>query len=314
MSDSSNSVESPELSSQQRENKSVFSSISKSIEGINKAHLLAVILFSFCGALISTTAVLVTYGKDWFSHQSEIKAIKVKLEIGLDSIDKSWNDKIKDTEKILSNQIKGIDKKLNDQISINIEENGRLSSTIDMLHNNQFSVTESSFELITDLAYCLSLKTECTVEENKILSLKKIVYRIQIYELTEKKHELLKVALIDKKFNQKGIHVVPIIKVDSQAKKTEEKIPYVSDKFLIVSHLLDEAVTCDLIRLLSEREMRDVNITHVAHAHEAKINHTETTEPIILNKNKIVIGFPYDRIKVPNNKKFKSTYVAVTVM
>lgn len=75
---------------------------------------------------------------------------------------------------------------------------------------------------------------------------------------------------------------------------------------MIVSHLLDEAVTCDLIRLLSERTMRDVNITHVAHAHEVKINHTETTEPIYLSKDMIVIGFPYDRIEVPNNMKFKS--------
>ncbi|CAA0361119.1 hypothetical protein ALT785_730009 [Alteromonas infernus] len=307
MSNRSNSFEISELSSHQRENKSAFSSFtSKFIEGITKAHLLAVILFSFCGALISTTAVFVTYGKDWFSHQSEIKAIKVKLESGLDSIDKSWKNKIKNTEEILTNKIDGIDKKLNDQISINIEENGRLTSTIDMLHNNQFSVTESSFELITDLAYCLSSNTKCTVEENKIFSLKKIIYRIQLYELTEEKHELLKAALIDKKFNEKGIHVGPILKLDPQAKKTEEKIPFVSEKFLIVSHLLDEAVTCDLIRLLSERTMRDVNITHVAHAHEVKINNTETTEPIYLSKDMIVIGFPYDRIEVPNNMKFKS--------
>lgn len=276
MSDSSNQAEGSELSSKQHKTKDTFSAfIFKSIEGINKAHLLVVIFFSFCGALISTTAVLVTYGKDWFSHQSEIKAIKEELQSGLDSIDKSWKNKVKDTEEILTNKIDNIDKKLNDKISINIEENGRLSSTIDMLHNNQFSVTESSFELITDLAYCLSLKTECTVEENKILSLKKVIYRIQIYELTEKKHELLKLALINKKFNEEGIHVEPILKLDDQAKKTKEQIPYVSDKFLIVSHLLDKAVTCDLIRLLSEREMRDVNITHVAHAHKVKIKHTD---------------------------------------
>lgn len=229
MSDRSNSFESSELSSHQRENKSAFSSFtsftSKFIEGITKAHLLAVILFSFCGALISTTAVLVMYGKDWFSHQSEIKAIKVKLESGLDSIDKSWKNKIKNTEEILTNKIDGIDKKLNDQISMNIEENGRLTSTIDMLHNNQFSVTESSFELITDLAYCLSSNTKCTVGENKIFSLKKIIYRIQLYELTEEKHELLKAALIDKKFNEKGIHVGPILKLDPQAKKLKKKSP-----------------------------------------------------------------------------------------
>ena len=199
MSDRSNSFESSELSSHQRENKSAFSSFtsftSKFIEGITKAHLLAVILFSFCGALISTTAVLVMYGKDWFSHQSEIKAIKVKLESGLDSIDKSWKNKIKNTEEILTNKIDGIDKKLNDQISMNIEENGRLTSTIDMLHNNQFSVTESSFELITDLAYCLSSNTKCTVEENKIFSLAKKEAELLNYLATNRTRTISKEEL-----------------------------------------------------------------------------------------------------------------------